>query len=129
MHHVPGRDDASENEIKLREWKQKWPHYVRVHHAEFVDGMLTDCVSLKELMRYWGSKSFATTARNAEKGSGNTEPQRAYMRQASVELTPESAAWLNEQLDRAFALHGTITPGAMEVLDWPEMQSVAAGAP
>lgn len=128
IQHVPGRDDATEAEIKLRDWKKKWPHYVRVHHAEFVDGMLTNGISLKELMRHWGSKSFAATARNAAREAGNIEPQRAYMRQPSVELTTESAAWLNEQLDGAFALHGKITPAALEELDWPETQAVAAGA-
>jgi len=55
MHHVPVRDDASKADIKLSSWKAKWPHYIRVHHGEFISGNLSDGVSLNELMNALGS--------------------------------------------------------------------------
>lgn len=40
LSHVEGRDDATPAELRLRAWKEKWPHYVRVHNAEFIGGVL-----------------------------------------------------------------------------------------
>lgn len=36
MKHKEVRDDASHTDKKLRDFKNKWPHYIRVHHAEFI---------------------------------------------------------------------------------------------
>jgi len=35
-HHDPRRDDASAKDIQKRDWKKRWPHYIRVHNPEFV---------------------------------------------------------------------------------------------
>ena len=40
MKHQPGRDDATFADIECRPWKEKWPRYIRVHHAEFVAGTI-----------------------------------------------------------------------------------------
>ena len=32
MKYLPGRDDATEADIRRRPWKEKWPRYVRVHY-------------------------------------------------------------------------------------------------
>ena len=40
MKHQPGRDDATFADIERRPWKEKWPRYIRVHHAEFVAGTI-----------------------------------------------------------------------------------------
>jgi len=108
----------------LRPWKRQWPHYVRVHHAEFIAGSLSNGISLNELMDVLKSDSFVPTQRNAANGKGNTDPRKAYMQQASVELSPQAFAWLNERLERAYAEHGKLAPRTLEQLDWP---AVATG--
>jgi hypothetical protein len=123
MRHVPGRDDATPDDISRRPWKVDWPHYVRVHHAEFVNGTLANGVSLNDLMDVLKSDSFAPTQRNATKGSGNIDPRRAYMRQAAVELTLQASAWLNKQLQLAFRQHGNIAPATLAKLDWPKVKA------
>ena len=69
---------APPEDIARRRWKEKWPRYIRVHHAEFVAGTMANGISLNELMDTLGSDSFASTQRNATRGTGNTDPRRAY---------------------------------------------------
>lgn len=118
----PGRDDATAADIAVRTWKERWPHYVRVHDAEFVNGTLGDGISLNELMNELGANAFASTKRHHEASSGNTNPRTAYAQQAHVELTPEAAAWLNNRLDEALELHGEISPAELAKLDWPTVK-------
>jgi len=73
MKHVPGRDDASPDDIALRPWKQTWPRYIRVHNAEFVAGSMGNGISLNKLMDTLGADSFAPTQRNAASGSGKSK--------------------------------------------------------
>lgn len=119
IRHVPGRDDATAEDIELRSWKAKWPHYVRVHDAEFIAGSLSNGISLGELMNVLKSDAFAPTQRHAARRKGNTDPRRAYMQQAAVELSPQGSAWLNERLERAYSQHGKLAPADLNQLDWP----------
>ncbi len=119
MHYVPLQDDASIEDITNRSWKAQWPHYVRVHHAEFVAGSLSNGVSLSKLMDDLGSNAFVPTQRNVARGQGNINPRKAYMRRASVELSPQGIAWLNDHLEAAFAQHGKLPPSMLKSLDWP----------
>jgi hypothetical protein len=119
MQHVPGRDDATPEEIAERPWKTNWPHYVRVHHSEFLAGNIGDGVPLSELMDALGADAFAPTQRNARRGTGNLDPRKAYRRQAAVELSREGMAWLNERLEQAFARHGKIPAAELESLGAP----------
>jgi len=122
LRHVEGRDEASEMEIEFREWKEIWPMYVRVHHAEFVAGTLKNGISLSALMDELKSDSFTSTQEHARTGNGNTDPRGAYRQQAQVQLSKEGFAWLNNRLELAFAKHGKLTPAELEKLDWPETQ-------
>ena len=119
MEYVDGRDDASAADMKARSWKQKWPHYVRVHHAEFIDGTLANGVSLNELMNTLKADSFAATQRNKARGIGNTDPRRAYRQQPAVQLSAQGMAWMTDQLERAFCRHGKQPASVMKSLDWP----------
>ncbi len=121
MSHVPGRDDATPDDIKRRGWKAKWPRYVRVHHAEFVAGRMANGISLNELMGTLGAQSFASTKRNAARGEGNIDPRLAYQQQAQVRLSPEGFAWLGERLQEAFDRYGCIPHDELEKLDWPRV--------
>ena len=42
MEHQPTRDDATPFDIERRSWMGQWSHFVRVHHAEFVQGTLAN---------------------------------------------------------------------------------------
>lgn len=121
MQHMPGRDDATPEDIARRDWKAKWPRYIRLHHAEFVAGDMANGISLNELMNSLGANSFAPTERNAARGEGNTDPRRAYQQQAAVELSAKGVAWLSERLQAAFDRHGKIPVSELNELDWPEV--------
>ena len=121
MKHHPVRDDASPEDIARRSWKAKWPRYIRVHQAEFVAGNMANGISLNELMDTLGSDSFAPTQRNAARGTGNTDPRRAYMQQAAVELSSQGLLWLGERLQVAFAEHGKVPQDTLDELDWPTL--------
>ena len=119
MAYKEGRDDATEADIELRDWKRYFPHYIRVHSAEFVDGEMSNGVSLNELMDTLEENSFATTQLNAMRGEGNTDPRKAYSQQGAVRLSADGQMWLAEQLQSAFQVHGTISQNRIDQLDWP----------
>lgn len=114
-----GRDDATQADIQFRSWKDKWPHYVRVHHADFIAGTLKNGVPLSQLMDELKHNAFASTKKHAEEGSGNTNPRAAYRQKAAVELSEEGYLWLSARLNTAFQLHGRIAAAELEQLDWP----------
>ena len=126
--HRPGFDDATPAEIEARPWKKTWPHYVRVHHGEFVAGGIGNGVSLNRLMDVFGHDSFVSTQTNyREAAGGNVDPRKAVRQQAAVRLTPEAAAWVSTQLELAFRESGRIAPAELNELDWPhEVQSPPA---
>jgi hypothetical protein len=121
LKYEPGRDDATAEDIVARPWKATWPRYIRVHHAEFVAGTMTNGVSLNDLMTTLGPNSFVPTQRNATRGDGNTDPRRAYLQQAAVELSSEGLSWLNGQLQSTFDAHGTVPQDTLDGLDWPAL--------
>ncbi len=114
-----GRDDASEAEIGKQGWRKKYSRYIRVHHAEFVEGSIGNGVSLNALMQELNADSFASTKRNKEKGSGNMNPRQAYSQKPQVELSPEGFSWLISRLQEAFDKHGRVPHEVLENLDWP----------
>lgn len=125
--HKEIRDDATEADIAFqkgdhkRDWKLKWPHYVRVSNAKFVAGSMKNGVSLRDLMRDLGHACFASTQRNHNDMKGNTNPRFALRQQPAVELTPEGYAWLIQRLENAFDQHGSISAAEMAQLDWPDV--------
>ena len=119
--HHKGRDDASPAEVQARPWKAKWPHYVRVHHAEFLDGSMSRGVSLGELMATLESNAFASTKRNTALGVGNTNPRVAFRQQAAVELSDEGFEWLSARIEEAFVEYGTLSKSTLDRLDWPTL--------
>ena len=121
MKRVPGRDDATPSDIARRPWKAEWPHYVRVHNAEFVDGTLENGVSLAALMDALGTDSFVTTQQRAAKGEANVNPRLSVRRQPAVRLSQQGREWLNERLQVAFDTHGKIPRSTLGDLDWPEI--------
>ncbi|MBX5221873.1 hypothetical protein HJC04_16350 [Rhizobium sp. NLR8a] len=121
MRHVPGRDDASADEIAQRPWKETWSRYIRVHHAEFVAGTMANGISLNKMMDALGSDAFASTQRNQARGEGNTNPYNAYRQLAAVELSPKGQIWLSERLQWALEVHGRVSQEELNKLGWPEL--------
>ena len=108
LKHEPGRDDAARRDLKQRDWRSKWPHYIRVHHAEFVAGTMENGVSLGKMMDTLKADSFVPTQQNAASGDGNTNPRRSIRRKADARLTDQSYRWLSKRLQAAFETHGRI---------------------
>lgn len=119
MAHQPGRDDATEADIQKRDWKSRWPHYVRVHSGEFIAGPLTNGISLSRLMDELGSEAFASTQDNAAAGVGNTDPRQSLKQQAQVRLSAQGYAWLQREFDAALGRHGRLPDTDLARLDWP----------
>lgn len=117
--HRPGQDDATPEDVSRRPFKERWPHYVRVHHGQFVAGTMRNGVSLTELMNNLGAESFASTSRNAAAGNGNTDPRLAFRQQAHIKLTSQAATWVTARLEEAFRLHGRVPTDELDQLDWP----------
>lgn len=116
----PGVDEATKGDIRKRKWKKRWSRYIRVEHVEFINGSVADGVSLNELMRELREFAFATTKARYLQGERNINLPRSYARRAHVELTPESIAWLNDQLDRRFERFGKVSDDALNDLIHPE---------
>lgn len=121
MRHEPGRDDATPEDIARRSWKSQWPHYIRVHHAEFVRGSMANGVSLNTLMDTLQAESFSSTQRNLAAGDGNTNPRHAYRQQPAVALSDKGRVWLTQRLETAFTRHGKVVLGDVAGLDWPDV--------
>jgi hypothetical protein len=119
MAHQPGRDDATKADIQRRDWKSRWPHYVRVHSGEFIAGTLTNGISLSRLMDELGSEAFASTQDNAAAGVGNTDPRQSLKQQAQVRLSAQGYAWLQREFEAALSRHGRIPDAELATLDWP----------
>ena len=125
MEYREGRDDATESEKIDRMWKRKYPHYIRLHHAEFVAGSLENGVSLNRLMETLESDSFASTQRNAARDSGNSDPRQSYKQHPAVELSQEGLRWLAEQLEAAFNAHGKVPKEDIDALDRPDPTNIS----
>ena len=123
MRHIAGRDDASAADIARRNWKERWPHYIRVNNAEFVAGVLANGVSLNELMDALGPMAFAATQKRFDDNPrAKINVRGAYARKPAVRLTPQATSWLNERLQRAFNRYGKVPPADMALLDWPTIE-------
>lgn len=115
--HEPGRDDASAGDISLRSWLSRWPHFIRVHEMEFLDGTLGDGVPLSELMDELGAYAFGPTAENADRGEGNIDPRMSIRQAAAIRLTEAGLSWLSEELEAGFREHGKLLASKLAVLD------------
>jgi hypothetical protein len=114
------RDDVGPEDIARRPWLERWPHFIRVHGMEFVDGKLEDAVSLSELMDELGPYAFGPTAENADRGIGNVDPRQSIRQAAAIRLSEAGLSWLNEELELAFEQFGKVRAEEVPGLDWPE---------
>jgi hypothetical protein len=118
--YVEGRDDAGAEDNARRSWLERWPHFIRVHEMEFVDGALGDGISLGELMDELGAYAFGPTAENADRGIGNVDPRQSIRQAAAVRLTEAGTSWLEEELEAVFRRFGKVRAESVAGLDWDE---------
>jgi hypothetical protein len=98
-----------------------------VNQGEFVAGTLVNGISLNELMEALGPDSFASTQRHfLARPRSRINLRGAYARKPAVQLTPQSTAWLNERLQKAFNRYGTVPPAQLATLDWPAIDLQSA---
>lgn len=124
MEHRPGRDDATAEDIRLRPWKSRWPCYIRVHDAEFVDGTMRNGVSLNQMMDELGADAWASTSQRAtQTGMKDIDPRASLRQQSQLQLTPNSLRWLSEHLEQRFNADGKVSQEELAKLDWPATPS------
>jgi PLD-like domain len=123
IQYVDGRDDASPADLAVRPWKADYPHYIRIHDAEFVAGQISNGVRLSSLMEALGANAFASTQANLAAGAGNTNPRMALRQHPDVTLSSEGLAWLNERFETSLAQHGRLPAEDLVDLDWPAQSS------
>ncbi len=121
MKYVFGTDDENTEDLDESDWRIGYPRRTRVHSAEFLTGTLANGVSLNELMKSNRHNSFASTKRNYERRNGNTDPHRAYLQQARVQLAPEGHTWLEARLQEAFNTYGKVSPNELDEIGWPKL--------
>jgi len=120
--HRDDEDVASSEEIALRQWKQRWPYYIRVHDPEFLAGSLGNGIRMSELFDELGLDALASTQANAHKGLGNADPRHAIRQQAAARLSSEGLRWLNERFGVALARYGAVPADELNALDWPKVR-------
>ena len=116
LKYIEGRDNASEEEIDEREFKKKWPIYLRIKEPVFINGTMADGVLLSDLLNKFESKSLLSTKRNADIGKGNVDPKKSLMRKAYVSLTHTSAEWLEQKFNEAISNVGQVDETFIEGL-------------
>lgn len=106
--HDPDQDVASAEDIKRRQWLTQWPYLVRVHQAEFIDGVLGDGMSLSSMIDDLGPLSFRSTKDRLRAGEQNINPRRSFSQQADVELSEEGFAWMTQHFEASLEQHGSL---------------------
>jgi hypothetical protein len=125
LEHRPGRDDASPEDISVRPWKARWPCYIRVRDAQFIDGELGDGVSLCELMDELGSDVWESTRRRAaESAQKPIDPRASLRQQTQMELTARAIERMNALFESRLASYGGIDQTAVAKLDWPNLPNL-----
>jgi hypothetical protein len=72
---------------------------------------LANGIQLSTLMNSLGTSSFAATQRRALAGQTGINPRNVIRQRAAVHLTQQAKVWLNNELDSAFAKHGSLATG------------------
>jgi len=119
--HDPEHDIASEDDIRLRPFKKRWSKYIRVYDVEFIDGTMSNGISLFRAMDELKEKTFRSTMINSIQNNGkNVDPRKSTYQKASLPLTAFSLDWLDEEFEKALEQHGVITNEKLLLLDWPK---------
>lgn len=115
------RDEATELEIKERPWKKDWPIYLRVTNPVFIDGSMSDCVLLYDLIKSLDYESFPSTKYRFEKGERNINPYKSLSQQAYVKLTTTAVEWLEPKFQESLNRVGKVDDNFINSLPQTEI--------
>ena len=115
------RDEATELEIKERPWKKDWPIYLRVTNPVFIDGSMSDCILLYDLIKELGYESFPSTKSRFEKGEAKINPYKSLSQQAYVKLTTTAVEWLEPKFQESLNRVGMVDDNFINSL--PQQQT------
>ena len=119
--HRDGIDIVSKKDLERSSWKKRWPYYVRLHDAEFLNGTMRNGISIYELTEELGVESFARTQERARNGERNIDIRGTWQQKPHIRLSEQGFMWLNERLQAAFERHGTIAEATLAGLDKPDL--------
>jgi HKD family nuclease len=108
-----GIDDFSTNNLKHDKWKQEYSHLIRIHDAVFIDGPMSNGISLEEMMAELGSSCFETI-----KNIPGKNPRLSIRRQPAVRLSAKGRSWMEKKFQEAITNHGRISDSEMAKLHW-----------
>ena len=116
LRHVDERDNASEEEIEILDWKERWPIYIRVKNAEFIDASMGNCPKMSDLIGSLEAESFESTSKRLAAGEIDIKPWNSLRQQADVQLSLTAAMWLERQFDQCMDQYGRVDKAFIESL-------------
>lgn len=108
LKHIDKRDEASAEDIAAISWKKEWPVYIRVKDPEFINGKMSDCPKLKDLINNLSFDSFSNTQKRFNNGEQNFNVKDSLRRQADIQLSDVSAEWLENEFQEAILKHSKV---------------------
>lgn len=99
--HDRNRDVASNEDIKLIEWKKEFSIYIRVHSGEFLNTTFRNCPKMGALMNELGYECFKGTKESHKRGKENINPRLSLMRKPDIWLSEEGAYWVEQKFQHA----------------------------
>ena len=106
--HVDDRDNASEEEMEIIDWKERWGIYIRIKHPEFIDTMMGNCPRMSTLIQELGPDCYESTSRRQASGEADINPWNSLRQKADVQLTATAAMWLQDQFDHCLSEYGRV---------------------
>jgi hypothetical protein len=108
MKYVEGRDKATASEIMERPWKKDWPIYLRIYDPIFIDGEMSDCVFLYDLIKSLDYMSFPSTESRYQSGERDINPYTSLAQRAYIRLTSQAVEWLEPKFQASLSRKGAI---------------------
>jgi len=108
LSHNDTRDYACIQDIVNIPWKAEWPVYIRVYNTQFIDGLMSDCPQLSELIENLDFESFTGTSFRNRIGEIDINPWHSLRQQADVELTNLAGEWLENKFEEAVGSVGRV---------------------
>jgi len=116
MKYVEGRDKATASEIIERPWKKDWPIYLRIYDPIFIDGEMSDCVFLYDLIKSLDYMSFPSTESRYQSGERDINPYTSLAQRAYIRLTSQAVEWLEPKFQASLNRKGAISSEFIDAL-------------
>jgi hypothetical protein len=116
LEHVDDRDYASDEEMEILDWKDRWSIYIRVRNAEFINTVMRNCPKMSELIDSLGPESFDATSRRYARGERDINPWNSLRQKADVQLSGTAGAWLKQRFDQRLLQYGKVDEAFINTL-------------